>query len=88
VVDRDYATFVSRYDTQAGVITASRHINFLHRQVLGDRTTDYAAFLHAVQTDQGQLFTLTRRESQPSQAAAPGGHAPKTAPKPQPQAKP
>lgn len=88
VVDRDYATFASRYNTQAGVITASRHINFLHRQVLGDRTTDYAAFLHAVQTDQAQLFTLTRRESQPSQAAAPGVHAPKTAPKPQPQAKP
>jgi len=66
VVDRDYATFASRYNVQTGVITASRHINFLHRQVPADRTADYAAFLHAVQTDQSQHFTLTR-----SDAAAP-----------------
>ena len=66
VVDRDYATFASRYNVQTGIITASRHINFLHRQVPADRTADYAAFLHAVQTDQSQHFTLTR-----SDAAAP-----------------
>jgi Domain of Unknown Function with PDB structure (DUF3857) len=63
VVDRDYATFASRYNTQNGVITANRHINFLHRQVPADRSGDYAAFLHAVQTDQSQRFTLTRPES-------------------------
>ena len=56
VVDRDYATFVSRYNTQSAVITASRHINFLHRQVPADHSADYAAFLHAVQTDQSQHF--------------------------------
>ena len=66
VVDRDYAPFASRYNVQTGIITASRHINFLHRQVPADRTADYAAFLHAVQTDQSQHFTLTR-----SDAAAP-----------------
>jgi len=32
-VDRDYATFVSRYSTNSGVVTANRHINFLRRQV-------------------------------------------------------
>jgi hypothetical protein len=63
VVDRDYATFASRYNVQTGVITASRHINFLHRQVPADRTADYAAFLHAVQTDQSQHFTLTRSDA-------------------------
>jgi hypothetical protein len=65
VVDRDYATFVSRYNAQSDVITASRHINFLHAQVPADRADDYAAFLHAVQTDQAQRFTLTRTETTP-----------------------
>ena len=63
VVDRDYATFVSRYNTDSGTVTANRHINFLRRQVAVDRTPDYAAFLHAVQTDQAQLLTLTRADT-------------------------
>ena len=63
IVDRDYATFVSRYNTDAGTVTAIRHINFLHRQVAVDRAPDYAAFLHAVQTDQAQLLTLTRQDA-------------------------
>lgn len=63
VVDRDYATFASRYNTQNSVITASRHINFLHRQVPADRSADYAAFLHAVQTDQSQHFSLIRSDA-------------------------
>jgi len=68
VVDREYATFASRYNVQTGVITASRHINFLHRQVAADHATDYAAFLHAVQTDQLQHFTLTRTDATPKPA--------------------
>jgi hypothetical protein len=70
VVDRDYATFVSRYNTQSGVIIASRHINFLHRQVPAGQSADYAAFLHAVQTDQSQRFTLGRTDAA-SQPATP-----------------
>jgi hypothetical protein len=31
--------------------------------VPADRTADYAAFLHAVQTDQSQHFTLTRSDA-------------------------
>jgi hypothetical protein len=71
VVDRDYATFASRYNTQSGTVTATRHINFLRRHVDADRVPDYAAFLHAVQTDQAQLFTLTRptAPTQPTTAA-------------------
>jgi hypothetical protein len=70
VVDRDYATFVSRYNTNSGVVTATRHINFLQRQVALDRKPDYAAFLHAVQTDQAQLFTLTRADGSSTTAAS------------------
>jgi hypothetical protein len=70
VVDRDYATFASRYDTNSGTITATRHINFLRRQVNADRAPDYAAFLHAVQTDQAQLLTLARSDAAPQPTAA------------------
>jgi Domain of Unknown Function with PDB structure (DUF3857) len=70
IVDRDYATFVSRYNTDSGVVTAIRHINFIHRQVGADRVPDYAAFLHAVQTDQAQLFTLTRADGLSTTAAS------------------
>jgi hypothetical protein len=70
IVDRDYATFVSRYNTNSGVVTATRHINFLQRQVAPDRKPDYAAFLHAVQTDQAQLFTLTRADGSSTTAAS------------------
>ena len=63
---------------KAVVITASRHINFLHRQVPAGQSADYAAFLHAVQTDQSQHFTLSRTDA----AAHPS--TPKAAtPKPQ-----
>ncbi len=70
IVDRDYATFVSRYNTDSGTVTAVRHINFIHRQVATDRAPDYAAFLHAVQTDQAQLFTLTRADGSATTAAS------------------
>ena len=78
LVDRDYATFVSRYNTQTGVITASRHIDFLHRQVPAGQSADYAAFLHAVQTDQSQHFTLSHTD-----AAAHPGTSKAATPKPQ-----
>jgi len=59
-VDRDYATFASHYAAEGSVIFASRHINFILRELPAARAADYNAFLHAVQTDQAQLFTLTR----------------------------
>ena len=59
-VQRDYATFASKYSAKGLTVTASRHINFLLRQVLAERAADYNAFLHAVQSDEAQLFTLDR----------------------------
>jgi hypothetical protein len=69
-VQRDYAIFASQYSVKGPVVTASRHINFLLRQVPADRTADYNAFLHAVQSDQAQFFTLDR-ESPPEPATKP-----------------
>ncbi|HXL21420.1 MAG TPA: hypothetical protein VOA78_03055, partial [Candidatus Dormibacteraeota bacterium] len=56
----DYARFSSSYAATANTLTASRHIQFLLRELPADRASDYNAFLHAVQNDQSQLFTLTR----------------------------
>jgi hypothetical protein len=69
-VKRDYATFASQYSAKDLTITASRHINFLLRQIPAERATDYNAFLRAVQNDQAQDFTLNR-ESSPASAAKP-----------------
>ena len=59
-VQRDYATFASQYSAKGLTVTASRHINFLLRQVPADRAADYNAFLRAVLTDQAQDFTFDR----------------------------
>ena len=69
-VHRDYATFASQYSAKDLTVTASRHINFLLRQIPAERFADYNAFLRAVQNDQAQDFTLDR-ESSPTPAAKP-----------------
>ena len=61
-VERDYATFSSNYSTNGSTIIASRHLNFILRQVSASRATDYNAFLHAVQNDEAQDFVLERAE--------------------------
>jgi hypothetical protein len=65
-VQRDYATFASQYSIQGLTITASRHINFLLRQVPAERAADYNAFLRAVLGDQAQDFTLDRESPAPA----------------------
>jgi hypothetical protein len=68
-VERDYATFVSKYSVQrpdsAGNVTlsASRRVHFLLREVPATRVMDYKAFVHAVQNDEAQDFTLERGTS-------------------------
>jgi hypothetical protein len=69
-VQRDYAAFASLYSAKGLTVTASRHINFLLRQVPAERAADYNTFLRAVLTDQAQDFTLDR-ESSPAPAAKP-----------------
>lgn len=70
-VQRDYATFASQYSIQGLTITASRHINFLLRQVPADRAADYNAFLRAVLSDQAQSFTLDREPATAPTTAPP-----------------
>ena len=57
-VDRDYAKFSSKYAATANTVTASRRVNFLLREIPGDRAMDYSAFVRAVQSDQAQMLTL------------------------------
>ena len=57
-VERDYATYSSQYSVKGSTITGSRHIHFLLREIPAARAADYNAFLHAVQSDEAQDFTL------------------------------
>jgi hypothetical protein len=65
-VKRDYATFTSTYSSKANILSFSRHLNFLLPEIPGDRMIDLNAFIHAVQSDQSQLFVLDKPESVPS----------------------
>ena len=62
-VQRDYATYASQYSAKDSTISASRHINFLLREIPANRAVDYNAFLRAVQSDEAQDFTLVREDS-------------------------
>jgi len=64
-VRRDYATFSSKYSvfnaeypSQNATLTATRKLRFLSPEISATRATDLNTFLHAVQSDQGQLFVL------------------------------
>lgn len=57
-VTRDYATFTSKYSATQNQVTATRHINFVKREISAEREVDYDAFVHAVQNDQAQLLVL------------------------------
>lgn len=58
-VNRDYATFSSKYSVDGNKLHATRSLHFISRELPASRSTDLIAFLHAVQSDQSQLFTVT-----------------------------
>jgi hypothetical protein len=58
-VNRDYATFSSKYSVEGNKLHASRSYYFLSPSLPASRAVDLNAFLHAVQSDQTQLFTIT-----------------------------
>jgi hypothetical protein len=62
-VERDYATFSSKYSARDSTVTASRRVNFLMRTVPATRVADYKAFMHAVQNDEAQDFILERPDN-------------------------
>ncbi len=59
-VQRDYASYSSKYGFTANTLTALRHIHFLEREVAADRAIDYSSFVQAVQADQAQYFVMDR----------------------------
>jgi hypothetical protein len=62
-VERDYATFSSKYSVQGGTLYATRKLHFISSEIPATRAGDLNAFLHAVQADQTQLFTLQRSDT-------------------------
>jgi hypothetical protein len=80
-VDRDYATFASKYQATGSSVTASRHLNFLLREIPAERAADYNAFVRAVQNDEAQEFTLERPGTPaPAESASPGVATPSLKP--------
>ncbi len=65
-VRRDYAEFVSAYSVRPGVLTASRRLKFLLREIPAASAADYAAFVRAVQNDEAQEFILERAKIAPA----------------------
>jgi len=61
-VERDYATFSSKYSAKGNTVHATRKLHFISREISATRAGDLNAFLHAVQADQTQLFTLQRAD--------------------------
>jgi len=61
-VARDFATYSSKYSGSGNTLVASRSINFLKREIAGERATEYNAFLRSVQNDQAQRFVLVPSE--------------------------
>ena len=57
-VNRDYATFSSKYSAQGNILHAWRSYHFLSSELPASRAADFTAFLHAVQSDQSQVFTI------------------------------
>lgn len=65
-VQRDFATYTSSYSAKGATLTATRHLNFILKEIPADRAADYNAFLRAVQNDESQFFTLERSEVSPA----------------------
>ena len=59
-VQRDFATYTSQYAAKDATLTATRHLNFILKEIPADRASDYNAFLRTVQNDESQVFTLER----------------------------
>ena len=70
-LERDFATYNSHYSVRDGTLTASRHINFILKDIPADRAAEYNAFLHSVQNDESQFFTLERAPAPPATSRKP-----------------
>ena len=57
-VQRDFATYSSQYSAKDATLTATRHLNFILKEIPADRAADYNAFFRTIQNDQTQRFTL------------------------------
>jgi hypothetical protein len=65
-VARDFATYTSEYSAKDATVTASRHLNFILKEIPAGRAADYNAFLRTVQNDESQSFSLERANTTPA----------------------
>jgi tetratricopeptide (TPR) repeat protein len=70
-VSRDFAEYQSHYAANDRVITAQRNLRFLAHEVPASRAADYAAFVRAIQADEGQTVLVTNMVPEVPADAAP-----------------
>ena len=69
-VARDYAEFKSTYSLEGQTLTAERTLSFNMRELSAERTGDYLAFAHAVESDENQSLHLENLGSTSASGAA------------------
>ena len=69
-VARDYAEFKSTYSLEGQTLTAERTLSFKLRELPAERTGDYLAFAHAVESDENQSLHLDNLGSTSASGAA------------------
>jgi Flp pilus assembly protein TadD len=57
-IPRDYAAFKSSYRYEGQVLVVERSLSFKERELPASRTTDYLAFVRAVESDETQLLAV------------------------------
>ncbi len=70
-IERDFATYTSQYSAKDGTLTATRHLNFILKEIPANRAADYNALLRTVQNDESQTFLLERADTTPAPAKNP-----------------
>jgi hypothetical protein len=70
-IERDFATYTSQYSAKDSSLKATRHLNFILKEIPADRAADHNAFLRAVQNDESQVFILERAASNAAQPQKP-----------------
>lgn len=65
-MERDYASYESRYKTEGSVFSAVRRIRFKAREVAAEHASDYQTLLRAVAADEAQALSLENPTANPS----------------------
>jgi hypothetical protein len=64
-IARDYATYRSSYSSRGDLVTAVRHVVFIHREIPPELLADYLAFARALRMDEAQNVAVETKALPP-----------------------